>query len=190
LQLVTGTSAATASYADIERARLIVLAGANPTEAHPVIGARIKQAVLNGAALIVIDPRRTELAAIADLHLALRPGTNVALFNAIAKILVEQGLVDRAYVVARVDGIEELASFLAVVSLEEAERITRIGSEDILRAAEAIGRSGPTLFVHGLRLSELTQGTASVMTLANLAMLTGSIGRQGAGMPPLRAQNN
>ncbi len=190
LRLVTGTGAATASYADIELARLIVLAGANPTEAHPVIGARIKQAVLNGASVIVIDPRRTELAALADLHLALRPGTNVALFNAMAKIMVEEGLFDREYVGERVDGAEELASFLAAVSLEETRRVTEVDSADIRRAAESIGHCGPTLFVHGLGLSELTQGTASVMTLANLAMLSGSIGRQGAGMLPLRGQNN
>jgi len=190
LQLVTGTGAATASYVDIERASLIVLAGANPTEAHPVVGARIKQAVLHGAALIVIDPRRIELAALADLHLALRPGTNVALFNAIAKILIDEGLVDRDYVRTRLAGFEELTSFLASVTLAEAERITEVASADIRRAAEAIGRAGPILFVHGLGLSELTQGVASVMTLANLAMLTGSIGRPGAGMLPLRGQNN
>ena len=190
LQLVTGTGAATASYADIEHARSIVLAGANPTEAHPVIGARIKQAVLHGAGLVVIDPRRTELTTFAELHLALRPGTNVALFNAMAKIIVDEGFLDREYVDVRLEGFKELVSFLRLVCLVEAERITGIASSDIRRAAEWLGRAGPTLFVHGLGLSELTQGTASVMTLANLAMLTGSIGRAGAGMLPLRGQNN
>ena len=190
LQQVTGTGAATASYADIERARSIVLAGANPTEAHPVIGARIKQTVLRGAGLLVIDPRRTELAAFAELHLALRPGTNVALFNAVAKILMERGLLDREYIDSRLEGFDDLACLLHSISLGEAERITGVASSEIRRAAEWIGLAGPTLFVHGLGLSELTQGTASVMTLANLAMLTGSIGRAGAGMLPLRGQNN
>jgi formate dehydrogenase alpha subunit len=190
LQLVTGTGAATASYADIERARSIVLSGANPTEAHPVVGARIKQAVLAGARLVVVDPRRTELVAVADWHLALRPGTNVALFNAVAKVLVEERLVDLDYVRSRLEGFDELATFLASATLTEAEQTTGVGSTDIRGAAEAIGRAGPALFVHGLGLSELTQGTASVMTLANLAMLTGSIGRPGAGMLPLRGQNN
>jgi formate dehydrogenase major subunit len=190
LQLVTGTGAATTSYADIELARAIVLAGANPTEAHPVIGARIKQAVLRGAGLIIIDPRRTELAALAELHLALRPGTNVALFNAMAKVLVEHALVDRGYVEARLEGFDELATALRSISLVEVERVTGVAAADIRRAAEWIGHAGPTLFVHGLGLSELTQGTASVMTLVNLAMLTGSIGRAGAGMMPLRGQNN
>jgi len=190
LQLVTGTGAATASYADIERAALIVLAGANPTEAHPVVGARIKQAVLRGATLIVTDPRRIELAALAEVHLALRPGTNVALFNAMAKVLIEEGLFDRDYVAARLEGFDELASFLAAASLDDAERITGVARADVERAARLIGHAGPTLFVHGLGLSELAQGTASVMTLANLGMLTGSIGRRGAGMLPLRGQNN
>ncbi len=191
LQHVTGTGAATASYADIERARSIVLAGANPTEAHPVVGARIKQAVLRGAGLIVIDPRRIELAAFADLHLALRPGTNVALFNAIAKILIDEG-----------SSIESTSAVGWKVSKTSRRLLdfdlARGGRADHRRCElghsrappNAIGRAGPTLFVHGLGLSELTQGTASVMTLANLAMLTGSIGRAGAGMLPLRGQNN
>jgi formate dehydrogenase major subunit len=190
LQLVTGTGAASASYADIERAKCIVLAGANPTEAHPIVGARLKQAVLHGAKLIVVDPRRTELAEYADVHLPLTPGTNVALFNALAKVLIEEGLLDEPYLRERVEGLEELRGFLGSHALADASRITGVSGELIRQAARLLGRSGPALFVHGLGLSELTQGTASVLTLCNLAMLTGSIGRPGAGMLPLRGQNN
>lgn len=190
LKLVTGTSAATASYEDIEKARLIVVAGANPTEAHPVVGARIKQAVLRGARLIVIDPRRIELAEYADLHLQLRPGTNVALFNTLAKLLVENGAIDRAYVGERLEGFEEFIEFARRLSPDETAAQTGIERGLIERAAAMIGEAGRALFVHGLGLSELTQGTASVMTLCNLGMLTGSIGRPGSGMLPLRGQNN
>ncbi|MBI2301943.1 MAG: formate dehydrogenase subunit alpha [Armatimonadetes bacterium] len=188
LQTVTGTGAATASYADIEPARCIVVAGANPTEAHPVVGARIKQAVLRGTPLIVVDPRRTELAVYADVHLALRPGTNVALFNALAKVLLDDGLIDRDYVNERLEGFAELTTFLAGESLEEQAAIAGVEVALIHKAARLL--HGPTLFVHGLGLSELIQGVASVMTLCNLGMLTGSIGRPGAGMLPLRGQNN
>jgi formate dehydrogenase alpha subunit len=190
LSAQTGTSAATASYADIERARCVVLAGSNATEAHPVVGARIKQAVLGGVPLIVIDPRRIELAAYATLHLQLRPGTNVPLFNALAKVLLEAERVDDAYVAERVEGYAELRAFLGAFSLEEAAAVSGVPPGLIREAAELLGRRAPALFVHGLGLSELAQGTASVMALGNLAMLTGSIGREGAGMLTLRGQNN
>jgi formate dehydrogenase alpha subunit len=190
LQLVTGTGAASVSFADIESARCIVVAGANPTEAHPVMGARLKQAVLKGARLIVIDPRRVELAEYADHHLQVRPGGNVPLFNALAKVLVEEGLIDSAYLQERVEGYPEYREFLRTLSLESAAEQAGVPSTEIYEAARLIGSLRPALFVTGLGLSELTQGTASVMTLANIAMLTGSIGRPGAGMMPLRGQNN
>lgn len=189
LRTVTGTGAASASYADIERASCIVVAGANPTEAHPVIGARIKQAVLRGARLIVVDPRRIELTRYADLHLGLLPGTNVSLFNGLARVLIHEGWIHAAYLDERVEGLDELTAFVGELSMDEVVRVTGVAAEDIHAAAELMSR-GPVLFVHGLGLSELFQGTASVMTLANLGMLTGSIGRPGAGMLPLRGQNN
>ena len=190
LQKVTGTGAASASFADIESALCIVLAGANPTEAHPVVGGRLKQAVLKGARLIVIDPRRVELAEYADHHLQVRPGANVPLFNALAKVLVEDGLIDLPYLEERVEGFPEYREFLETLSLEAAAAQAGVPSTKIYEAARLMGNLRPVLFVTGLGLSELTQGTASVMTLANLAMLTGSIGRPGAGMLPLRGQNN
>lgn len=189
LQLVTGTGAATASFADIEQARCLVVAGANATEAHPVVGARIKEAALRGVPLVVIDPRRIELAEHAGLHLQLQPGTNVALFNGLAKILLEEGLTDDAFLAERTEGLEELRAHLARLDLAEVLAVTGVGISKMRTAARLIGR-GPALFVHGLGLSELMQGTASVMTLCNLGMLTGSIGREGSGMLPLRGQNN
>jgi formate dehydrogenase alpha subunit len=190
LRTVTGAGAASASYVDIEKAKCIVIAGANPTEAHPIVGARIKQAVLNGTPLVIIDPRRIELAEYANLHLQLLPGTNVPLFNAIAKLLIEEDLIDRDYLNERVEGYEEFRTFVHNLSLDEIATITTVEINSLREAARLIGSHGSTLFVHGLGLSELTQGTASVMTLCNLGMLTGSIGREGAGMLPLRGQNN
>lgn len=190
LQLVTGTGAASASYQDIERSACIVIAGANPTEAHPIVGARIKQQVLDGTPLIVIDPREIELAEYADVHLQLIPGTNVALFNAIASILYENGHVDEPYLKERIENYGDFKEFLKTVSLPEIAEITGVDLASMRKAASLIGVSGGTLFVHGLGLSELEQGTASVMTLCNLGMLTGSIGKAGSGMLPLRGQNN
>jgi formate dehydrogenase alpha subunit len=190
LRRVTGTGAASASYADIELARALVVAGANPTEAHPVLGARLKQAARRGVPLLVVDPRRIELAEFSVQHLALRPGTNVALLNALAKVVVEEGLVDRAYLAERTEGFEPLRAHLAGLSLEASARTSGVEPEALRRAGRWLGEAGPVLFVHGLGLSELTQGTESVVALANLALLTGSVGRPGAGLLPLRGQNN
>ncbi|MEW6582069.1 MAG: formate dehydrogenase subunit alpha [Actinomycetota bacterium] len=185
LTAATGTGAATACFADIELARAIVVAGANPTEAHPVVGARIVQAALAGTPLVVIDPRRTALARIATVHLQVRPGGNVALFAALARALLDAGRIDRDYLDARTEGLDALAAELARDTAPPAG----IPPDRILRAADVIG-AGPALFVTGLGLSELTQGVGSVLALANLAFLTGSVGRPGAGILALRGQNN
>lgn len=190
LGLATGTGAASASYADIEAATLIVVAGANPTEAHPVVGARIKQAARHGARLIVIDPRSIELSQYASVHLQIMPGTNVALFNAMAKVVLEEELYDRAYVKTRIEGFDALREHLRHLSLPDAAAACGVSLETVREAARLIGVNGPSLFVTGLGLSELTQGTDSVLALTNIALLTGSIGRAGAGMLPLRGQNN
>ncbi len=185
-----GVGAATACYADIELARLIVVVGANPTEAHPVLGARIRQAVRRGARLVVIDPRRIELAECADVFLQLRPGSNVALLNALGALLLARGSVDLGYVAQRCSGLPELSASLGAERIEEGARISGVPVERLHAAAEAIAAAGSTLFVSGLGTSELVQGTASVRALCNLALLTGSIGRPGAGLLPLRGQNN
>jgi formate dehydrogenase major subunit len=189
LRAATGTGAASACFDDIEQARAIVVAGANATEAHPVVGARIRRAALGGTPLIVIDPRRTELAAVATVHLPVAPGANVPLLNALARALLERGAVDGAYLEERTVGLEALAAHLlagdATADLRRAEV-----DPGALDAAVVVLGAGPALFVHGLGLSELTQGVDSVRALVNLGLLTGSIGRPGAGMLPLRGQNN
>jgi formate dehydrogenase alpha subunit len=190
LAQVTGTGAASASYDDIERARCLVVAGANPTEAHPVVGARLLRRARAGAPLLVVDPRRTEIAAAATLHLALRPGSNVLVFNALAKLLIARGALDRAYLAERCEGFPELSAFLAACSLEDCAQRSGVSSAQLEAAASLLAAHGPALFVTGLGLSELTQGVGSVRALANLALLSGAIGRAGAGLLPLRGQNN
>lgn len=190
LSMATGTGAASASYEDIEKAQIIVLAGANPTEAHPVLGARIKQAARRGAQLLVIDPRVTELCDYAVMHLQIEPGTNVPLFNALAKVLLDENLIDWPYLAARTENLEALQELCAGMSLADAAAAAGVTVGQVEAAARLIGGRGPVLFVTGLGLSELTQGTGSVLALNNLAMLTGSIGRPGGGMLPLRGQNN
>ena len=190
LRLAVGTGAASACYDDIERARLIVVVGANPTEAHPVLGARLVQALRRGARLVVIDPRRTELAELAHVFVRLRPGTNVPLLNALAERLIARGRIDRAYLAERTEGLTELAARVSQTSVAEAARCCGVAEAEIEALARELADAGATLFVSGLGTSELTQGTGSVLALCNLALLTGSVGRPGAGLLPLRGQNN
>lgn len=185
-----GTGAATNSYDDIELARTILVCGANATENHPVIGARIRQAAFRGAQLIVIDPRRTELAAIATLHLAPRPGTNVALLNAIANVIVEEGLTDPVFLAGRVAQFEEFRAWIRDCTPEQAAPVCGVDAAHIREAARLYASGGPALSIHGLGLTEHIQGTEGVMCLVNLSLLTGNIGKPGAGINPLRGQNN
>jgi len=191
LKLMLGTGAATNSYDDIELTRCFLIVGANPSENHPVLGARIKQRLLRGAAeAIVIDPRRTELAQHARLHLALRPGSNVPLLNAMAHTLLAEGLIDAGFVAARVDGLEEFRQFVQTWTPERAAAICGVPAEQIRAAARLYAGSAPAMSFHGLGLTEHTQGTEGVMCLINLALLSGNLGKPGAGINPLRGQNN
>jgi formate dehydrogenase major subunit len=185
-----GTGAATNSYDDIERASTILLCGANATENHPIIGARIKQAALKGAQLIVIDPRRIELADYATIHLQLRPGTNVLLLNALAATLVEEGLYDEAFVRNRVAEWEEYRQFIRQFAPETVAETCGVKATRIREAARLYATHKPSMSVHGLGMTEHTQGTDGVMCLVNLALLTGNLGVPGAGVNPLRGQNN
>jgi formate dehydrogenase major subunit len=190
MKLVLGTGAATNSFDDIERARTILVVGCNPTENHPVVGARIKQAALRGARLIVIDPRRIELAEYADCHLALRPGTNVALLNALASAIVEEGLYDEQFVRERVGEWAEFREFINQFAPERVAEICGVEARLIREAARLFATNKPSLSVHGLGMTEHVQGTEGVMCLVNLALVTGNVGRAGAGVNPLRGQNN
>ncbi len=191
MKAMLGTGAATNSFDDIEVARTILIVGANPTENHPIVGARIKQQVLRRAAnLIVIDPRRIELASHAAIHLAPRPGTNIPLLNAIAHVIVTENLADAAFIRERLTDWDEFAKFVNSWPPERAASICGVDAELLRRAARLYARETPSMCFHGLGLTEHTQGTEGVMALVNLALLTGNIGKQGAGINPLRGQNN
>jgi formate dehydrogenase major subunit len=191
LKSMLGTGAATNSFDDIDRAGTILVAGANPTENHPVVGARIRQAARRGARLIVIDPRRTELAHEARaIHLAARPGTNLALLSALAHVIVTEGLCDEPFLAERVDGVAEFRAAILEWTPERASVICGVPAAHIRAAARLYATNGPALIVNGLGITEHRQGTDSVCALVNLALLTGNIGRPGAGVNPLRGQNN
>ncbi|HRI02689.1 MAG TPA: formate dehydrogenase subunit alpha [Pyrinomonadaceae bacterium] len=191
MKMMIGTGAMTNSFDDIEKARTIILCGANPSENHPIPGARIKQAVIkNGTKLIVIDPRKTELTKYADVHLQLRPGTNILMFNAIAHAIIDEGLTDPEFIATRVEEFEEFKSFVAEYSPEAVAERCGVDAELIRKAARIYATDTPSMAMHGLGMTEHLQGTEGVMTIVNLALLTGNIGKAGAGVNPLRGQNN
>lgn len=190
MKAMLGTGAATNSFDDIEAAQTILICGCNPTENHPIVGARIKQAALKGANLIIIDPRRIELTEYAALHLALRPGTNIPLLNAMAGTIIQERLVDETFLAERVAGFDDFQQFIQAFSPEIVEDVCGVPAALIRRAARLYATAKPALSVHGLGVTEHTQGTEGVKGLVNLALLTGNIGRVGAGINPLRGQNN
>jgi len=190
MKLMLGTGAATNSYSDIEKARTILVCGANATENHPIVGARIKQAALKGANLIIIDPRRIELTQYAAIHLRPRPGTNIPLLNAMAYTIVEEQLFDREFANERVAEWDEFCHFIKLFSPENVEADCGVKADLIREAARLYADAKPSICFHGLGVTEHTQGTEGVMCLVNLALLTGNIGKPGAGINPLRGQNN
>ncbi|MEU8003690.1 formate dehydrogenase subunit alpha [Catellatospora sp. NPDC049111] len=176
---------------DIELADCILLAGANPTEAHPVVGARILQQVLSGARLVVVDPRRTALAGYADVHLSGRPGSNVAVFNGLARIMLEEGWVDDVFLSERADGLEELREQLRWFTPERVEQVSAVPAGALRKAARLYGTASAPSIIYGLGVTEHAHGTDGVRTLANLAILRGAVGTAyGGGVNPLRGQNN
>lgn len=190
MSMALGTGASTNSFDDIELAKTILVAGANATESHPVVGARIKQAALKGANLIVIDPRKTELAKYATCHLSLKPGTNIPLFNAMAQVIIEENLTDLVFIRNRTRGWEAFKEYVSAWTPERAAKICRLHPHLIRYAARLFAKEAPTWCCHGLGLTEHTQGTENVLALINLALITGNIGKAGAGINPLRGQNN
>ncbi|MCB1204576.1 MAG: formate dehydrogenase subunit alpha [Verrucomicrobiae bacterium] len=190
MQQSFGTGAATNSIEDLEHTACILVIGANPTEGHPVTGSKIKQRAMKGVPLIIIDPREIELVPYAKYHLQLRPGTNVALLNMMARFIVEAGLVDRDFVAKRCEHWEEFEAGLRSLDLDELERITGVDRELVRAAAIEYAGAEAAMSFHGLGVTEHNQGAKTVMLIANLAMMTGNVGRPGVGVNPLRGQNN
>ncbi len=190
LKGIFGTGAATNSFDDIEAADTILLCGANATENHPIVGARIKQAAMHGTHLIVVDPRKIELCHYAEIHLQIRPGTNIPLLNAMACTIIEEGLVDRQFIVDRTEEYERFERFIREWSPESVATICGVDAKQIRKAARIYATAKPSMCIHGLGMTEHVQGTDAVACLANLPLLTGNIGKPGTGINPLRGQNN
>jgi len=198
LKQTFGTSAGTQDFESVMHADLVVVIGANPTDGHPVFASRLKRRLRAGAQLVVIDPRRIDLVrsphVAAAEHLQLQPGTNVAIVNALAHVVVTEGLVDRAFVAERceADSFAEWESFIALPenSPEATAEITGVPADAVRRAARLYATAGNAAIYYGLGVTEHSQGSTMVMGMANLAMATGNIGRPGVGVNPLRGQNN
>jgi len=193
-----GTSAGTQDFDSVEHTDVVLVIGANPAAAHPVFASRLKKRLRSGARLIVVDPRRTETVRSphveADFHLALQPGTNVAVLTALAHVIVTEGLFDEAFIRERCDWseFEDYAAFVSDPrhSPETSEALTGVPADLVRGAARLYARGGNGSIYYGLGVTEHSQGSTTVMAIANLAMLTGNIGRPGVGVNPLRGQNN
>ncbi|MGA8228799.1 MAG: formate dehydrogenase subunit alpha, partial [Xanthobacteraceae bacterium] len=198
LSTTFGTSAGTQDFDSVEHTDVMIVLGANPTDAHPVFASRMKKRLREGAKLIVIDPRRIDLVRMphveATYHLPLLPGTNVAILSALAHVIVTEGLVNEAFVRERCDWDEfqDWAAFVSQArnSPEEVAKISGVPAEAIRGAARLFATGGNGAIYYGLGVTEHSQGSTTVMAIANLAMATGNIGRPGVGVNPLRGQNN
>ncbi|MBC8473101.1 MAG: formate dehydrogenase subunit alpha [Planctomycetes bacterium] len=186
-----GSGAMTNSIDELKNAACIFIIGSNTSEAHPVIALDIKEAVVkNGARLIIADPRRIDLVRFAELHLAQKPGTDVALINAMMNVIINENLLDTDFVKERTDGFKELAEALKDFTPEKAEQITTVPAEKIRQAARIYAGASTSSIVYSMGITQHTTGTDNVLSLANLSMLTGNVGKESAGVNPLRGQNN
>ena len=198
LKQTFGTSAGTQDFKSVAKADVIIVIGANPTDGHPVFASRMKRRLREGAKLIVADPRRIDMVRtphiLASHHLQLRPGTNVALMNSLAHVVVTEGLAKDDYVADRCDPIEftRWKAFIAETrnSPEAMEEHTGVPAAEVRAAARLYAQAPNGAIYYGLGVTEHSQGSTMVMAMANLAMVTGNIGREGVGINPLRGQNN
>jgi len=198
LKTTLGESAGTQTFKSVEKADVILVIGANPTDGHPVFASRMKKRLRQGARLIVIDPRRIDLVKSphirAQHHLQLRPGTNVAMISALAHVIVTEDLMANDFIAERCDlrAFEQWRTFVAQPenSPEATEAITGVPAQQVREAARLFATGGNGAIFYGLGVTEHAQGSTSVMGIANLAMVTGNVGRPGVGVNPLRGQNN
>jgi formate dehydrogenase major subunit len=196
LKQTFGESAGTQDFRSVAQADVIMVIGANPTDGHPVFASRMKQRIRQGAKLIVVDPRRIDLVRSphveADHHLQLKPGTNVAVVNAIAHVVVTEGLVDQSFIAARCEGFDEWVDFISrpEYSPEAVQSITGVPASEVRAAARLYAQAPNGAIYYGLGVTEHSQGSTMVIGMANLAMACGNIGRDGVGVNPLRGQNN
>ena len=180
----------TNSIAEVVDADAVLVIGSNTTEAHPVIGAQIRQAVGRGAKLVVAEPREIPLAQDADIFLKIKPGTNIALLNGLMHVIIAEGLYDREYVENRTEGFAELQEVVEDYPPERVAEICGIDPEDLKAAARLYAKAEKAPIFYAMGVTQHSSGTAGVMSIANLALLCGKIGKYGCGVNPLRGQNN
>jgi formate dehydrogenase alpha subunit len=186
-----GDGAMSNSFSDIDKAELIFVIGSNTTECHPIVGRRIKQAVkFKGVKLMVADPRDIELGQFADIQLNQKPGSDVALLNAIMYQIVHEGLADKAFIENRCEDFEPFLQSLEEYAPETVEETTGVSAEKIREAARLFGRAKRAIVFYGMGITQHTTGVDNVKAIANLLLLTGNMGRPGTGFAPLRGQNN
>ena len=190
MQQTFGTGAATNSIAEISDTHCLLVIGANPTEAHPVTGSKIKQAALKGVPLIVIDPRRTELAELATLHLQLKPGSNVPLIQLLLWQIIDLDLEDKKFIDTRTEDYEPFRRQILALNPQQLSEQCGISIKNAQEAARLYAQADRAMEFHGLGVTEHYQGSRAVMLISALAMLCGHIGRSGCGVNPLRGQNN
>ena len=188
--LAVGTGIMSNSLEELERTALILLVSSDPEQTHPVLDARLKRAARRGTRIIVLDPRVIDVVACAEMHLRLRVGTEVALINGLAKVIVEEALYYRQFVEAHAEGFEHFAEFLGGLKLEEVSRLTGVPEADIKEAARRIAAADSVMFLYTTGAHHPMCGHETGLALKNLALATGNVGREGAGLNALRLQNN
>jgi formate dehydrogenase major subunit len=187
---MVGRGAMSNSIAELADAKLILAVGTNTTETHPVLSIRVKEAARKGAKLVVADPRRIELTRWATRHLPLRIGTDTALLNAMARVILDEGLEDHDFIAAHTEGFEEFREFVQKYTPERAEQITGVPAADIVATAREYATTKPAAIIYTVGVTEHTCGVHNVQSLGNLAILCGNFGLEGSGVNPLRGQNN
>jgi formate dehydrogenase alpha subunit len=185
-----GSGAMTNSVPEFEETNCFLITGSNTTEAHPLIATRIIRAQKKGAKVIVVDPRDIQVAKLADLHLQQRPGTDVAWLNGMMHVIIEEGLYDHDFVKDRTEGFEELKAVVADYTPARVQEISGIPAEDLQAAARLYAAAERSAILYAMGITQHTTGVDNVVSCANLAMLTGNVGKPGTGVNPLRGQNN
>jgi predicted molibdopterin-dependent oxidoreductase YjgC len=185
-----GAGAATNSLAQMPEIDTLFLFGSNPTEGHPIVSLYLKEAIANGAKLVVSDPRMTWMAKRADVWLNLKPGSNIALLNGIIKVILDNGWENREFITQRTENFEELRAKVNEYDLDRVEQLTGVSRDRIIEGARLYAQAGKAMIVYGLGVTEHRTGTENAMAIANLALICGHIGRPATGIMALRGQNN